>query len=317
MKSIVKKRWDQICNNHISKEMNKLESIQMRITNQYVFLISIILFMNSIRYIWFGLTINFYVLFSLSYIFFGLFLFKNLRFSPYILLTCCLLLTLLVFYFSSVGNFGNGVVLYYFALLSAVFFIFNDKKTIPFSIIIYLVVFFLFYFSHEYDFKIFKIQKRDDILFSKNQRLITFVQVFIIMTLNGYFAIKKNNMITELHLQVLRGESLISDLRKEFASENLINIDNIVKLAIGDNITFIPLFKQVFHQFYDNLILINPQMTNDEFKLCALLKLGFTTKDIANCSHISIRTVQTKKSRLRKSFNILSNTDLYIWIGKV
>ncbi|UIR56982.1 LuxR C-terminal-related transcriptional regulator [Sphingobacterium sp. SRCM116780] len=124
-------------------------------------------------------------------------------------------------------------------------------------------------------------------------------------------------MIVDLYHQVLRSESLISDLKKKFTSDTLLSIDDIVKLAIDDDIAFIPLFKQAFPQFYDKLMLINPQMTNDEFKLCALLQLGFTTKDIANYTHIAVRTVQTKKSRLRKSFNIPSNIDLYIWIGKV
>jgi DNA-binding NarL/FixJ family response regulator len=55
-------------------------------------------------------------------------------------------------------------------------------------------------------------------------------------------------------------------------------------------------------------------MNNEESKLCALLKLGFTTKDIAEYNHLEVRTVQGRKNRLRKSFNIPSDTDLYIWI---
>lgn len=37
-------------------------------------------------------------------------------------------------------------------------------------------------------------------------------------------------------------------------------------------------------------------MTGEEFKFCALLKLGFTTKDIAEYNHFTVRTVQTKKT---------------------
>ncbi|WP_185194893.1 helix-turn-helix transcriptional regulator [Chryseobacterium antibioticum] len=64
----------------------------------------------------------------------------------------------------------------------------------------------------------------------------------------------------------------------------------------------------------DNLLEMNSSMTSDEFKLCALLKLGFTTKDIAEYNHISVRTVQARKSRLRKSFGISADIDLYNWI---
>ena len=93
--------------------------------------------------------------------------------------------------------------------------------------------------------------------------------------------------------------------------------EDIVKLAIDNDAAFIPLFKQNFPYFYDNLKSFNKQMTGEEFKFCALLKLGFTTKDIAEYNHFTVRTVQTKKNRLRKSFNIPSEKDLYAWIDGV
>jgi len=65
------------------------------------------------------------------------------------------------------------------------------------------------------------------------------------------------------------------------------------------------------------VISFNPEMTPDEFKFCSLLKLGFTTKDITEYNNLAIRTVQTRKSRLRKTFDISSEIDLYKWIDEV
>ena len=62
---------------------------------------------------------------------------------------------------------------------------------------------------------------------------------------------------------------------------------------------------------------LNPNMTVDEFKFCALLKLGFTTKDIAICNNLAVRSVQTRKGRLRKSFLLSPQEDLYNWINKI
>jgi hypothetical protein len=55
-------------------------------------------------------------------------------------------------------------------------------------------------------------------------------------------------------------------------------------------------------------------MTQDEFKFCALLKLEFSTKEIAQYTHTTIRSVQTRKNRFRKSFKLSSEKDLYKWI---
>ena len=95
-----------------------------------------------------------------------------------------------------------------------------------------------------------------------------------------------------------------------------VSVQELVELAKEDDAAFTVVFREVFPSFYSNLHRINPDMTPEEFKLCAHLKLGFTTKDIANYNHLAVRTVQTKKSRLRKSFAIPPQEDLYIWISK-
>ena len=65
------------------------------------------------------------------------------------------------------------------------------------------------------------------------------------------------------------------------------------------------------HTLLQPLEIMQRIMTPEEFKFCFLLKLGFTTKDIAEYNNLAIRTVQTRKSRLRKNFDISSEVDLY------
>ncbi|WP_313101109.1 hypothetical protein [Epilithonimonas sp.] len=45
-----------------------------------------------------------------------------------------------------------------------------------------------------------------------------------------------------------------------------------------------------------------------------MLKLNFTTKEIANYNNISVRSVETRKNRLRKLMNIPSDLDLNKWM---
>lgn len=86
-------------------------------------------------------------------------------------------------------------------------------------------------------------------------------------------------------------------MRAKLNRKDDMDLENLVKLAMNDDIAFIPKIKSSFPNLYDNLMEINPAITSDEFKLCALLKLGFTTKDIAEYNHISVRTVQTKEKQ--------------------
>ena len=196
-------------------------------------------------------------------------------------------------------------------------FIFNTKKTVGYNAIVYGTVLILYSISHYYDFRIFTIEGADSVLFSENQRLITFLQVFLGVTILGYFIVAKQFKIVKLYQQALRSENIIAEMRAKINNKDQMDLEGLVKLAMNDDIAFIPKIKYAFPDLYDHLIHINPEMTTDEFKLCALLKLGFTTKDIAEYNHLSVRTIQTRKSRLRKSFGIDAEVDLYKWIDNV
>ena len=197
-------------------------------------------------------------------------------------------------------------------------FIFNEKDTIIFNIIIYAITFILFMVSHYYNFNIFTIKDSEYKTYTKNQRIFTFIETFIGIICFGYFILSKHFRVTRLYKQTIRSEKMIIELRRKLRTDTQIYaIEEVVKLAVKDDIAYIPKFKLVFPNFHPNLSSINPEMTPEEFKFCFLLKLGFTTKDIAEYNNLAIRTVQTRKSRLRKNFDISSEVDLYKWIDEV
>jgi len=67
-------------------------------------------------------------------------------------------------------------------------------------------------------------------------------------------------------------------------------------------------FTQVHKEFYDNLNQRFPELTPNERKLCAFLRLNMTTKDIAAITHQSIHSINVARTRLRKKLN-LANSD--------
>ena len=94
------------------------------------------------------------------------------------------------------------------------------------------------------------------------------------------------------------------------------SFDEIVQLAKTNSPEFLTRFQEVYPNFIEKLKEISPEISSDDLRFCALLKLNFSTKDIAEYTFVTIRTVQTRKSRLRKKFNIPSDDDIYLWINK-
>lgn len=68
-------------------------------------------------------------------------------------------------------------------------------------------------------------------------------------------------------------------------------------------------FSQVYAQFYDRLEQDFPDLTLNEKRLCALLKLNMTTKDIASLTYQNAKSVEVARTRLRKKLN-LTNSNL-------
>lgn len=85
----------------------------------------------------------------------------------------------------------------------------------------------------------------------------------------------------------------------------------LLDLAKSNDLKFIKRFEEINPSLLQNILKINPQLTKSELSLCAMIWLGFSSKDIADFTFIQHRSVQTKKGRLRKKLNISSETDLY------
>ena len=63
-------------------------------------------------------------------------------------------------------------------------------------------------------------------------------------------------------------------------------------------------FIQTHHDFYDKLQAHFPDLTPNERKLCAFLRLNMSTKDIAAITHQSVNSINVARTRLRKKLGI-------------
>ena len=106
------------------------------------------------------------------------------------------------------------------------------------------------------------------------------------------------------------GKIKISDL------EQKVNVayDEVVQLAKNNDPAFFGKFREVYPEFCDKLLKINPGLVNSELKFCALLFLNFSTKEIATYTFVQPRAVRIRKIRIRKKLNIPSDQDINVWM---
>lgn len=79
-----------------------------------------------------------------------------------------------------------------------------------------------------------------------------------------------------------------------------------VKQNMNDNIwkEFEMRFKEVNNHFYQSLEAKHSNLTSNESRLCAFLKLNMSSKEIAAITHQSPKSINVARSRLRKKLNI-------------
>ena len=90
--------------------------------------------------------------------------------------------------------------------------------------------------------------------------------------------------------------------------------DELSKLASTNDPFFLSRFKEVYPEFYEKLTTQYPQLTANDIRFSAFLRLNLTTKTIAQYKNISIRTIESRKYRLRKKLGLSSEVDLNKWM---
>ncbi|REC47463.1 hypothetical protein DRF67_10480 [Chryseobacterium pennipullorum] len=93
--------------------------------------------------------------------------------------------------------------------------------------------------------------------------------------------------------------------------------EEIMDLARNNDPEFLNHFRDAYPELINSLLKINPDLENSELAFCAMLKLHFTSKEIAAYTLIQHRTVQQKKYRIRKKLNIPGETDIYDFFDKL
>ena len=76
-------------------------------------------------------------------------------------------------------------------------------------------------------------------------------------------------------------------------------------------------FLDVYKNFYKKLNKKHPNLTSREVRLCAFLKLKMNTKEIANLTNLSVKTVEDYRTNLRKKLGLPKKINLIQYISKL
>ena len=118
------------------------------------------------------------------------------------------------------------------------------------------------------------------------------------------YLLKKNEFISSIIQKLIniRKPSINDETRdawiQDIMREMKLNVDNTVWNE------FEVRFQQVHRDFYQKLTERYPDLTPNEIKICAFLKLNMTTKDISAITFQTVKSIQVARNRLRKKMGI-------------
>lgn len=93
--------------------------------------------------------------------------------------------------------------------------------------------------------------------------------------------------------------------------------NELINLLKDNDQTFLLAFETEFPHFSQNLLKLCPELSNSEIELLAMVKLGLSSKEIAQYKFIQHKTVQNKRHIIRKKLNLSSDIDLDKWIDNL
>lgn len=127
---------------------------------------------------------------------------------------------------------------------------------------------------------------------------------------SALFISQKNNVLQEIRNELNRQKS---ELGYRLPSKFYESLDRLIhknSMNEHDWELFEHHFDQAHHDFFKRLKLQFPDLTPNDLRLCAYLKLNLSSKEIAPMLNITTRGVEEKRYRLRKRLNLNSEQGL-------
>ncbi len=124
---------------------------------------------------------------------------------------------------------------------------------------------------------------------------------------NVNYLVNKNELITTISEKLIEIKPTIKRENEQIINDVILELQSSIDTDIWKE--FELRFNQVHSDFYNILNYKFPNLSANDKKLCAFLRLNMTTKDISSITGQSISSIETARTRLRKKLNI-TNSDI-------
>jgi tetratricopeptide (TPR) repeat protein/DNA-binding CsgD family transcriptional regulator len=135
------------------------------------------------------------------------------------------------------------------------------------------------------------------------------------LTSKMIYVLEKNEFIVSM------GKKLM-DLKPDLTAENQVKLQQLINELKSNSSSkiwdeFEIRFKEVHSAFYENLNRLYPDLSPNEIKICAFLRLNMTTKEISAITHQSIKSINVARFRLRKKLDIETEENLVSFLRQL
>lgn len=187
----------------------------------------------------------------------------------------------------------------------------NQKETYRFYLIILILIFgillsILLFIQQKSKAKKEQIEKEKSFL--KNENLKQKIELSDKqITSNTLIQLNKNEILNSVIEKLQNVKSKFAVSNHEIIDETISDLKKSLAKNNWDN--FLDQFEKVHESFFINLNKISDQLTFNEKRLCALIRLKMSIKEIATMNNSSSRSVEMARYRLRKKLNLTGSDE--------
>lgn len=122
--------------------------------------------------------------------------------------------------------------------------------------------------------------------------------------------IKKNELLANIKEELTAQKKALGSQYPNKYYEKIVRILDENLSSEDDWVIFQNNFDRIHENFFRNLHIKYPELTSNDLRFCAYLRLNLTSKDIAHLMNISIKGVEMGRYRIRKKIGIPSEKSL-------
>ena len=120
--------------------------------------------------------------------------------------------------------------------------------------------------------------------------------------------------ISETELQVQKLKDTLTDVESKSAENHFEELKEMIQ---NRDPLFMNLFDKIYPNFSKSILNKNSEITLSDIQYCALVKLNYSTKEIADILGVSVNSIDVKRYRLKKKLKLDSSVNLSIWLNKL